>query len=153
MPTDEAEACLALPGEANPLGILKLRYLSTLEPSSTSLLDRYHREWIRDGARLIGQQVAGLQEIRMRSPAAAGEYTAALEMTIRNSRLFRDLLRTVEPPPGGIADRHRLHNALVSIERDVARHLKLVRAGNLARARQRPVLTEGSARAITALMT
>jgi len=152
VPTDEAVACLALPGEAKPLGILKLRYLSTLEPSNTSLLDRYHREWIRDGARLTGQQVARLQEIRMQLPAAAGEYAAALEIIIRNSKLFRDFLRTVEPPFGGLTDCHRLHNALVSIERDVARHLKLVRAGNLARARQGPVLTEGSAQAITALM-
>jgi len=152
VPADEAVACLALPEEAKPLGILRLRYLSTLEPSSTALSERYRLEWIRDGARLVAQQLAQLQGLRTQLPRTSNEYATALEATIRNSKLLRQFLRTVNPPPSGTAERDRFHNALVSMEKDLAKHLKSVRAGDLAGAEQESVLTESAVRTITDLM-
>jgi hypothetical protein len=152
VPTDEAVACLALPEEAKPLGILRLRYLSTLEPSGTVLPERYRLEWIRDGARLVAQELAQLQGLRTKLPCTSNDYVAALEATIRNSKLLRQFLRTVKPPPDGTAARDRFHNALVSLEKGLAKHRKLMRTGDSARIQQGSALIESAVQDIADLM-
>lgn len=152
VPTNEAVACLALPEEAKPLGILKLRYLSTLEPSSAAPLQRYRQEWIRDGARLMAHQVAQLVGLRKQLPSTSNEYVTALEMTIRNSKLLRRFLRTVKPPPDGTAARDRFHNALVSLEKGLAKHRKLMRTGDSAGVQQWSALIESAVQDIADLM-
>lgn len=152
VPTDEAVAYLALPEKAKPLGILRLRYLSALEPGNAPPLERYRQEWIRDGARLTAHQVAQLVGLRKQLPSTSNEYVAALEMTIRNSKLLRQFLRTVKPPPGGTTARNRFHNALISLEKGLTKHRKLMRTGDLAGVQQGSALIESAVRIIADLM-
>jgi hypothetical protein len=127
VPTEVAVEFLSLPAEAQPFGALKLRYLSLIEPRiEDDDVERYRREWIRDGARLVAQQVAELNPLRNGLPKTKSEYEAAVRSLSESAERFRQMLLEVPVPPAARSPRDRLFAALGMMENGLARHLNLL---------------------------
>ncbi len=153
VPTGEAVAYLSLPEEAKLLGALKLWYLSRLEPSSGTQLERYRGEWILGSARFLAKEIAKLQALRVRLPKTARRYASGVERVIRIGKVLDEYLRTLEPPAEGVPDRDRFRVALRSLESGLTAHLSDLRSGRWASVGRQPDPIGSAVETIVDLLT
>jgi hypothetical protein len=146
--TDLALAYLALPDEAKTIGVMKVWYCSTVEPSSVPDDERYSREWVQLGARLVAQEVAELNPLRLGLPKTRRAYEEALGRTIRNAMLLQEMTREVPAPHSGVQGRDRLMASLDLLRKGLTRHVNLLRAGQWRDVQR---ASDGITRAVTKL--
>lgn len=152
VPTSDAVEFLALPEEARLLAALKLHYLSTIEPETLALPEKYVQQWIKGSARLVAQELQKLQRLRSRLPGTERDYVVALEDVINTTRRLRDLLQSVGAPSQGVAIRDRLFDALGLLEEGLGQHLDFARADNLRRVHDKSDLLERAVETIVVVM-
>lgn len=122
----------ALPDDVTTYSLLALCYSSIVEPRELEPSERYVQELIKAGARLLVQDIAALQQLRVELPRTKQNYGAALEVLIQKVELFTRSLRAIVPPNAAVAPRDSLLAGLIALERGLRDHQRLVRSGRWA---------------------
>lgn len=133
VPISEVVAQQALPENIRTYYILKTCYLSTVEPSDDSNAhDRYMQQLIRTGSRLLMQDVASAQQLRVGLPTTKQDYVVSLNLIIQKVEMLADVLRALEPPETAVSSRDSLLIGLESLRRGLTEHQRLMRSGQWA---------------------
>ncbi|MDP9366411.1 MAG: hypothetical protein M3Q10_19675, partial [Chloroflexota bacterium] len=136
----------ALPDDVELYSLLKLCYVSTVEPRELGARERYVQELIQPGARLLAQDLAALQQLRAELPRTKQDYAATLSVLIQKVEHFADVLQTATPPNAAVAPRDSLLAGLTALERGLREHQRLMRSGQWAAVGRRSERLERGAR-------
>lgn len=127
VPVAEAVAQQALPADVRNYYLLKTCYLSTVEPQvDDNAHDRYMREVIRAGSRLMMQDVAATQQLRAGLPRTKQDYTVLLKLLSQKVDMLADVLRSVDPPEAALRPRVSLLLGLKSLSLGLTEHQHLL---------------------------
>jgi RNA polymerase subunit RPABC4/transcription elongation factor Spt4 len=148
-PIAEVVTQQALPEDVRNYYLLKTCYLSAVEPSDDgNVHDRYMRQLIRAGSRLLMQDVAAAQQLRAGLPRTKQDYAVSLKLLIQKANVLADVLRAVEPPETAAPPRDSLLLGLESLRRGLTEHQRLMRSGRWAAVGRRSDHLERGARIV-----
>lgn len=147
-PVAEVLAQQDLPEDVRTYYLLKLCYLSSVEPHDDSPHERYMKYLVQAGSRLLMQDLAAAQQLRAELPKTKRDYTVSVEVLIQKLGMLANVLRTVEPPATAALPRDSLLIGLESLMRGLREHQRLMRSGRWAAVGRRSHRLEKGARIV-----
>lgn len=147
-PIAEVVAQQAFPNDVRTYYLLKVCYLSTVEPEEGDTHERYMQQIVRAGSRLLMQDIAAAQQLRAQLPKTKRDYAVSLERLIQKLGMLADVLRSVEPPATVAPPRDSLLIGLESLMRGLREHQRLMRSGQSAAVSRRSDRLEKGARIV-----
>lgn len=127
-PVAEVLAQQALPADVRTYSFLKLCYLSNVEPQVGSAHDRYMRDLVQTGSKLLMMDIATAQQLRAELPKTKRGYTVSVELLIQKAGILAEILQTVEPPETAAPPRDSLQIGLKSLIQGLREHQRLMRS-------------------------